>query len=101
MAKEEEVKIEEKAKEGQEKLNFQKLSFYASQLEGRLNNATKHIEELEKQLTLYQMQDYYQRAQMLCVILANDKIAEDFRKKCEQELFELVYPPQKEEEPKK
>jgi hypothetical protein len=47
------------------------------------------------------MQDYYQRAQMLCVILANDKIAEDFRKKCEQELFELVYPPQKEEEPKK
>lgn len=101
MAKEEEVKIEEKAKEGQEKLNFQKLSIYASQLEGRLNNAAKHIEELEKQLTLYQMQDYYQRAQMLCVILANDKIAEDFRKKCEQELFELVYPPQKEEEPKK
>ena len=43
------------------------------------------------------MQDYYQRAQLLCVVLANDKINEEFRAKCEAELIELVYPPKQEE----
>ena len=97
MAKEEEIKTEPKAESNEDKLTMQKLSVYAAQLEGRLNKALEHIKNLEKEVALYQMQDYYQRAQMLCVILANEKIDKEFRDKCEAELKELVYPPQREE----
>lgn len=100
----EEVKIEEKG----EKLDINKVAIYAAQLEGRLKDAAERIKvmsakmhELEDQLAFYQMQDYYQRAQLLCVIVSNDAFDPELRAKCAEELAQHVYPsPKKEEEHK-
>lgn len=85
-----------------EKLDQKKIGLYIGQLEERLKRTSAALHDAQKEITFYQMQDYYQRAQLLCVVLANDKLNEEFRKKCEEELQNLVYPPKpenKEEQP--
>lgn len=105
MAKEERKALKELAGTPQpqeEKLDQKKIGIYIGQLEERLKRTSAALRDAQKEIELYQMQDYYQRAQLLCVILANDKLNEDFRKKCEDELQKLVYPPKpesKEEQP--
>lgn len=95
------AKEENKAGEQPKPLTREQLAAYVNNLEIRLKDAYQNLREAEKQINLYQMQDYYQRAQLLCVVLANDKLNEEFRKKCEEELQNLVYPPKKEMEPEK
>ena len=79
-------------------LTKEQVSVYINQLEDRLRRASAMLKEMKKELELYQMQDYYQRAQLLCVIISNNNIGEQFRSMCEEELKLLVYPPK--EEPK-
>lgn len=98
MAKEETIQNEER-----KPLDAKQLAAYVSQLETRLKSAYSDLREAKKELSFYQMQDYYQRAQLLCVLVSNTSLNEEFRKKCEEELMNLVYPPQpegKEETPK-
>ena len=91
------AKEETKAPEQPKKLTQEQLGAYVNHLENELKKAYASLKEAQKEITMYQMQDYYQRAQLLCVVLANDKINEEFRAKCEAELIELVYPPKQEE----
>ena len=91
------AKEEMKAPEQPKKLDYNQLVAYAQQLEERLKFSGKKLKEMEDQLLFYQMQDYYQRAQLLCMVCANDKLGQDFRDQCEAELHSLVFPPQKEE----
>lgn len=97
------AKEETKAPEQPKKLTYDQLTVYAGQLENRLKAAagqiqevTNRLQEAEQALQFYQMQDYYQRAQLLCMIAANEKIGSAFREQCESELYSLVFPPQEE-----
>lgn len=69
---------------------------YIQLLEDRLKMASKTLKEMRKELELYQMQDYYQRAQLLCMVISNKEIDEQFRTMCQNELKMLVYPPKEE-----
>lgn len=107
MAKEEMAKIAPKdpnepnkqsiPQEGQ-KLTRQEVAAYIGQLEDRLKKTLEVLKDTRKELEFYQMQDYYQRAQLLCVVIANDKLSQEFRDKCAEELENLVYPPREEKE---
>lgn len=82
-----------------EKLTYEKLAAYANQLQGRLEYASRQLESLTQELNFYRTQDYYQRAQLLCMILSNDRLDAGFRYKCEEELQDLVFPKEEEKEP--
>lgn len=91
------AKEETKAPEQPKKLSYDQIAAYAGQLEARLKSTIGQLQEAQQALQMYQMQDYYQRAQLLCMIIANERINGSFRDQCESELFTLVYPPQEEE----
>ena len=92
------AKEEAKANEQPKPLTREQLAAYINNLELRLKEAYENLRETRKELELYQMQDYYQRAQLLCVVIANDKLDPEFLAKCKEELMKMIYPPK--EEPK-
>lgn len=83
-----------------EVLDAKKLAAYADQLENRLKIALQNLREAKKELEMYQMQDYYQRAQLLLTVLSSQYVSEEFQKKCHDELMNMVFPPVKEPEAK-
>lgn len=100
MAKEE-LKAPEVENVHPESLDAKQLAAYAGQLEERLKIVLKSLHEAKKELEMYQMQDYYQRAQLLMAVLDHKNVSPEFQKKCHDELISLVFPPVKEPEPKK
>lgn len=90
------AKEENKSTGTGEPMDIKKLAAYANQLETRLKSAYSELNEARQQISMYQMQDYYQRAQLLCMVISNEKIGDDLRKRCESELGSLIFPPEPE-----
>lgn len=95
----EEVKTENVQKEQPNKLTYEQLRMIATKLEQQRDTLVQRVQELEKQLGMYQMQDYYQRISLLWDIIKthitnspNAYFGGKFLNKVREEFVELVYP---------
>ena len=98
MAKEE-VKAENVQKEQPNKLTYEQLRMIATKLEQQRDTLVQRVQELEKQIGMYQMQDYYQRVSLLWDIIKTHITNSpdgcfngEFLNKVREEFVELVYP---------